>query len=935
MIQPIPPIRIKSGDPSAPLAIIPDEISQTFFEERLKTVSDVERNALFALLLSPLFAQRLVVNSTGQATSNLPLRIFPVEIRYPGNIAVVPPPHRFIYVVDSKAKAVLKVVKGDELIVPFRTFALPSFPGAPSLSDIVTKLVDFLPNGVVLDSKTLKGLKDFRDLRIYISSIELDDEGKKRLSKGHARTLDQVDMRTVGGVELGAGNLVFMTPEPVEWALDMRDANVEPAQENLNAFLSDSTRGAERFIAEALKKMIQQVNPLPGPTSNDPMGLVNELQDGQPFRFLREYETAHKAMRLPIDDAIQLLTTWFMSPAFSIQEHAAERIKGLVRDHFIQTNALIHAGWAEHPIAVLATEALLNDKERIITKILDPGPSAILNRSGTELFPAGRHTILALSMLASEYTPGWVRKQRLLSQAVRAKHMQVGLRQILNNRAVVGRDAKAAFEMEALTAAVNDPNQTLAQAQEMGAKRHVIFADAKRTGRTASMPRPKSLNRDVKLAELELSALEVAGIIRSTPATPATSAARFVSKTQGVIKHVSLMLSIVTEGFNVANAYVTASDPSKSFGDKAVAVVGSAADAVPVFFALSVRVAQLTKVLQAETLAVVEKRFARINPIIAMASAACDVYQNTQSARDALSKEHMHEAAGYFAAAGGSGFILVGATLQMALMSSPAFLVFANEVWVGVAVVEGGVLCCPVAGWIIGAGVVIVISAEVFITLAKRNEFEDFARHCFLGKRAGQPFGNPPATPSWAHVNWPMSRIEEARILMGLFSAFEIRVDPAQRDPRKADSRVDIVPHYIENDALIAIQVEIRGTNFRGDTEIFTGHLWVSPADYTVRQDPTDLMQMDLGRCRVEQNDEMQLKSFRLFLKPTLLRGSSADLLGAGIQFQVEADQPLADRLLGLHPQLHQAFPDGALVVVTGDVADIEQHQAGSLISRG
>ncbi len=884
MIQPIPPIRTKSDDASAPLAIIPEEIGGTFFEGRLKKVSDAERNALFALLFSPFFALRLVVDSRGQATSNLPLRIFPVEVKYPGDTAVSPPPERFIYVVDGKAKTFLKVVKGDQLTVPFRTLSLPTFPGAPSVTDIVTKLLDFLPNGFTLDSKTVKGLKDFKDLRLYISSIELDEEGKKRLANGVARSSDGVDMRTVGGVELGAGNLVFMTPEPVEWALDMRDSNVEAAQENLNAFLTDSTRCAERFIAEALKKMIQQANPLPSTGINDPMGLLNELQDGQPFRFLREYETAHKAMRIPIDDAIQLLTTWYMSPAFSLQEHAAERIGGVTRDRFIQTNALIHTGWAEHPIATLATEALLNDKERIITKILDPGPSAILNRPGTELFPAGRHTILAVFMLVSEYTPGWVRKMKLLSQELRAKRFGDGMEKFLTSGAVKGKDAKVAFEMQALTASLNNPNQTLAQAQEVGAKRGVIFEEAKRTGRSALLPRLKSLNRSEKLAELELAASEVDAKITKTPETPATSAGRFVSKTRGVIKHVALVMSIATEGFNVANAFVTAADPNKAFLDKAVAVAGTAADAVPVLFTLSVRVAQLTKALQAETLAVFEKRFTRINPAIAMVSAACDVFQNTQSARDALSKEHMNEAAGYFAAAGGSGFILVGATLQMALMTSPAFLVFASEVWVGVAVVEGGVLFCPFAGWIIGAGVVIVISAEVFIALAKRNEFEDFAKHCFLGKLAGQPFGDPPVTPSWAHMNWPMSRIEEARVLMGLFSAFEIRVDPTQRDPRRPDSRVDVVPHYIENDSLIALQVEVRGTNFRGDTEIFTASLWVSPADYTVRQESTDLMQMDLARCRVEQNDEMQIKSFRLFLKPTLLRGSSADFLGTGIQ---------------------------------------------------
>ena len=45
--------------------------------------------------------------------------------------------------------------------------------------------------------------------------------------------------------------------------------------------------------------------------------------------------------------------------------------------------------------------------------------------------------------------------------------------------------------------------------------------------------------------------------------------------------------------------------------------------------------------------------------------------------------------------------------------------------------------------------------------------------------------------------------------------------------------------------------------------------------------------------------------------------------------------KPLAHRLLGLHPQLHDAFADLAVIVVFGDVADFEEHQAGNLFSRG
>jgi hypothetical protein len=44
------------------------------------------------------------------------------------------------------------------------------------------------------------------------------------------------------------------------------------------------------------------------------------------------------------------------------------------------------------------------------------------------------------------------------------------------------------------------------------------------------------------------------------------------------------------------------------------------------------------------------------------------------------------------------------------------------------------------------------------------------------------------------------------------------------------------------------------------------------------------------------------------------------------LQFQVEAGEPLARRLLGLHPDLHDALPDRGGVMVAGDVSNLEKH---------
>jgi hypothetical protein len=57
-----------------------------------------------------------------------------------------------------------------------------------------------------------------------------------------------------------------------------------------------------------------------------------------------------------------------------------------------------------------------------------------------------------------------------------------------------------------------------------------------------------------------------------------------------------------------------------------------------------------------------------------------------------------------------------------------------------------------------------------------------------------------------------------------------------------------------------------------------------------------------------------------------------AEAVGVGeqlrrrVKVEVEADQPLADALLGLHPQLHDALAHRNGVLVLGDVADLEEH---------
>ena len=57
--------------------------------------------------------------------------------------------------------------------------------------------------------------------------------------------------------------------------------------------------------------------------------------------------------------------------------------------------------------------------------------------------------------------------------------------------------------------------------------------------------------------------------------------------------------------------------------------------------------------------------------------------------------------------------------------------------------------------------------------------------------------------------------------------------------------------------------------------------------------------------------------------------------LGSRVDRQLVADQALACRFLGLHPQFHQAFPNRLGVTVLGVVPDLEQHQACNLCSIG
>jgi hypothetical protein len=188
--------------------------------------------------------------------------------------------------------------------------------------------------------------------------------------------------------------------------------------------------------------------------------------------------------------------------------------------------------------------------------------------------------------------------------------------------------------------------------------------------------------------------------------------------------------------------------------------------------------------------------------VLGVISGICDCVGFVQAARRASSQYDYDQAFGHGIAAAGAGAMFVGSALT-----------YANAYGGGSAAAASG---AAAAGWEVALGSLLgaagILAIAVGVTVAKLtedNEYQQFAKLCFLGSKYGATEGKQ---LSWSPVKLPARRVDgspdpvgEAAALITLLSSFELEF---------TGSSLALHPRLYRPGDVMEIYVEVHPINY-------------------------------------------------------------------------------------------------------------------------
>lgn len=561
---------------------------------------------------------------------------------------------------------------------------------------------------------------------------------------------------TVSHLKAPEGDVSTFVRDAYLWALDLHRELYLPKLTAWQSWIADEERAAKLFIASALKCMIDQVEPGWIYDGTDPLSLRNELQAGEPERYLEHvYGQEELKQRSEAERAMALLAETVESFDFRTIERSAIDEGG----DALALSIVVYAGALTSVVETQPGRALamrlLSDETRIPLSYVftDSPPENALD------FSHFRYVSNALLAVFKDLVPAWV--------ALRAKpgfdslkHIQDYLERISGERP------------ELLRGTYRQVHQNLKAGRPLTRKLRAPQKVRDKLARKSGLDAAKAAAHEA--AEL--------------PAWLAKSARLHEACREGIeVSGTTFRFVLEAVNLSVAISAVRA----ELFDRKNIAALGAVAD----FGAL------LSEALQVFARESSKKRLKASVAALGIVSGICDCFEFFMSTREAAGKHDYNQAVGLAVATVGAGAIVVGSALGLsaALGKGAAAAAAGASVSAIAEAAMGGAATGTVVG-IIGAA--LVGGGAVAARLCLDSSYEEFAQLCFLGK----DHGNTPGKVAWSSEVLPAETMrDELTALLQLISSFGVAIED--------DSGCSVFPGFYRGCDRFEVYLETRYRN--------------------------------------------------------------------------------------------------------------------------
>jgi hypothetical protein len=565
---------------------------------------------------------------------------------------------------------------------------------------------------------------------------------------------------------------IVALPDPFRWAVDAHEQYYEPARVRWQNWINDFDRQARRTIAGVLKTWIE--------TRNDVYDIRNELQGGQPEAHLREYERDERHLRFPMETAALYLDRWTRQSDHRAVELSALELRGQSISTTLQMWAivvqnLIASGNGRRMLSGLTDPASERAPRRYVFPDSPSAPSEALS------FNNCRYAWLAMLAIFDAASPVWL--THFILRATQAERTSVSryalaweyLRRLYN-------DGTATREQRQIFTRLSEPRTV--GTNPLRPLRNNVDTAAHMWRDMSSPQMRRVLQESVQAAEDSMPRGEVSAIRESVD--------YIHGEYRNPLTRLRFSAGFLIEAFNLSVALTNLRDSnSASRGATLISLGSASADMSSLIFGYLQRRAAVSAVwdsvyqsagaargnapvltpqqIVANSRSV--RAFARLGGAAGLLGGIFQCLDEVNQASNAYSQGQDWQFIGHTTAAAGAAATAVGGGIALA----QALGLLAES---------------SIGGWITFAGAALIVGGNVLASVLRRNEYENFARYCYLGRGYNPPAENNsenPRTFDWAQAELNTRSLQsQLRVLQGLLQGFTLQLEgtgrPSTRD---------------------------------------------------------------------------------------------------------------------------------------------------------
>jgi hypothetical protein len=563
----------------------------------------------------------------------------------------------------------------------------------------------------------------------FLSSVQLTPDAIDDFLSDKNHTI------CMASLECNSWGPQLLVPDAYRWAVDAHSDYLKDKLAKCLDYQADKDRAAQLFIASTLKAWIGTDNKL---------GVKNELQDGQPDKFLDDYKKQLNDLWLKAEEAAAYLAHCVESREFRAITKACMQSGDQALSTAYQVFALITDQTAQTRAGRVLAMRMLSDEQSLASKYLFHAPAA---KPANQIdFKSHRWGHLAAARAYENLMPQFI---DLLAD--KGKVTNEDLMKYLDN---IGLQAK-----------LKGTYKTIHENLNRGRSITAGINDAAQKNRTRKSYQKLMASENIRV------------VVPNKYDTGAKSIDHVVKDYEPVFKAVKFS---VTTFFEVANFCLAVADYRRTENIatqeeffKKISLVGSASD-------LTVHVLDcMEDLIMGEA---PKRTIQGAAAAVSIVASVCDMVQFERNTLQAAFGEYD------YGKAFGHGVQTLGAAgaVYYASVTLAAGL--------GASVTTGGL------SLIIGViGAALMFAGSLLAVWLSKNFNEKFAQFCFLGNN----HKDGPTEQLWTEIDMPSFSIKDEVIsLLALLSQFSLKSFSGIND-----QRLIITPGYLEKDSVFEIKV--------------------------------------------------------------------------------------------------------------------------------